>query len=118
MSDDCDLLCLDLTKAESIRAKQLDRDMATRAAEIGRALADPTRLVVAAALAEADEMCGCDLAWVTGRSQKLVSHHLKVLRSAGLVSSRRDGKVVFHALTDDARALLDVMHVASGVGAR
>jgi ArsR family transcriptional regulator, lead/cadmium/zinc/bismuth-responsive transcriptional repressor len=106
MSDSCDLLCLDLPKAESIRAAQPPPQTAERAAAIAQALGDPTRLGIATALAHAEELCGCDLAWVTGRSQKLVSHHLKVLRSAGLVSSRREGKVVFHALADDARSLL------------
>ena len=109
MNESCDLLCLDLPKAEAIRATQPEPQAAGRAAAIGQALADPTRLGIAAALAQADELCGCDLAWVTGRSQKLVSHHLKVLRSAGLVSSRRDGKVIFHALADDARSLLGVV---------
>jgi DNA-binding transcriptional ArsR family regulator len=109
MGDSCDLLCLDLEKAEAIRSKQPELSALETSAAIAQALADPTRLGVAAALAEADELCGCDLAWITGRSQKLVSHHLKVLRGAGLISSRRDGKIVFHALTDDARSLLAVV---------
>ena len=41
----------------------------------------------------------CDLAWISGRSDKLVSHHLRVLRGAGLAGSRRSGKVVFYRLT-------------------
>ena len=109
MGGSCDLLCLDLPKAEVIRAAQPEPEAAERAAAVAQALADPTRLGIAAALARADELCGCDLAWVTGRSQKLVSHHLKVLRAAGLVRSRREGKVVFHALTGDARSLLAVV---------
>jgi ArsR family transcriptional regulator, lead/cadmium/zinc/bismuth-responsive transcriptional repressor len=109
MSDSCDLLCLDVEKAEAIRSKQPTASVLESGAATAQALADPTRLGVAAALAEADELCGCDVAWITGRSQKLVSHHLKVLRGAGLISSRREGKIVFHALTDDARSLLAVV---------
>ncbi|MDQ4130211.1 MAG: metalloregulator ArsR/SmtB family transcription factor [Actinomycetota bacterium] len=109
MAKACDLLCIDLPTAEAIRAKQLRGEAAERGAAVAQALADPTRLGIAAALAQADELCGCDLAWITGRSQKLVSHHLKVLRSAGLVSSRREGKIILHELSADARALLEVV---------
>jgi len=106
MTDTCDLVCLDLPKAEAIRREQPEADAVEQGAAIAQALSDPTRLGIAAALAEADELCGCDLAWVTGRSQKLVSHHLKILRAAGLTRSRRDGKVVFHSLTMGGRVLL------------
>jgi DNA-binding transcriptional ArsR family regulator len=107
--DTCDLLCLDLDRAEAIRRCQPAMEGLEHVAATAQALADPTRLGVAAALAQAEELCGCDLAWITGRSQKLVSHHLKVLRSAGLTRSRREGKIIFHALTDDARSLLAVV---------
>jgi ArsR family transcriptional regulator, lead/cadmium/zinc/bismuth-responsive transcriptional repressor len=48
----------------------------------------------------------CDLAWIAERSQNLVSHHLRALRAAGLVESRRDGKMAFYTLTAPGRALL------------
>jgi DNA-binding transcriptional ArsR family regulator len=48
----------------------------------------------------------CDLAWVMERSDQLVSHHVRQLRSAGLVRSRRDGKMVMYGLTDRGRVLL------------
>jgi ArsR family transcriptional regulator, lead/cadmium/zinc/bismuth-responsive transcriptional repressor len=102
----CDLLCLDLELAEEVRAAVHDPESVERAARRARALGDPTRLSVATALARAGELCGCDLAWVLGRAQNLVSHHLKVLREAGLVDSRREGKTVFFSLTDDGRELL------------
>jgi DNA-binding transcriptional ArsR family regulator len=70
------------------------------------ALSDPTRLLIAAALAEVDELCVCDLAWIVERAQNLVSHHLRALRAQGLVRKRRDGKVVFYRLTERGRALL------------
>ena len=53
------------------------------------------------------ELCVCDLAWLTGRAINLVSHHLKTLRSSGLVSARRDGKLVLYTLTPRGRALVD-----------
>jgi len=107
MADDrCDLLCLDLEKAEALRARTPSREIAGRAAERAKALADPTRLVIASALAGTDELCVCDMAWVTGRSENLVSHHLRTLRSAGLAASRREGKMVLYALTPTGRALV------------
>jgi ArsR family transcriptional regulator, lead/cadmium/zinc/bismuth-responsive transcriptional repressor len=104
--DRCDLLCLDLPRAEAIRA-QLDVAVAEEAAARAKALGDPTRLTLAVALREGDELCVCDLAWITGKAENLVGHHLRTLRTAGLAQSRRDGKVVFYRLTDTGRALLD-----------
>jgi DNA-binding transcriptional ArsR family regulator len=104
--DRCELLCLDLERAEVIRRSRLTPSAAGRAAERARALADPTRLTLAAALEPVDELCVCDLAWIAERSQNLVSHHLRALRAAGLVESRREGKMVLYALTVGGRALL------------
>lgn len=104
--DQCDLLCLDLDVAERIRARSFDRDELRLAAERARGFGDPTRLSLAAALAEADELCVCDLAWISGRSQNLVSHHLRALRGHDLVTSRRVGKMVMYSLSEPGRALL------------
>lgn len=106
MDDRCELLCLDLDVAETLRRRRLDPAAADAAAQRGHALADPTRLQLALALAEADELCVCDLAWIVERSQNLVSHHLKILRRAELVRSRREGKMVMYSVTDAGRSLL------------
>ena len=105
-SDRCDLLCLDLEKAERLRGVALASDVAERAAAGAKALGDPTRVALAAALAATDELCVCDLSWVSGRAENLVSHHLRVLRAAGLATSRRDGKMVLYAMTEHGRRLL------------
>ncbi len=111
MADDrCDLLCLDLPRAEAIR-HQLDLEVIDIAAGRAKALGDPTRLALALALREGDELCVCDLAWIAGKAENLVGHHLRALRGAGLARSRRDGKFVFYALTDAGRALVDA-HLA------
>src|SRR5918999_3542682 len=110
MSDDrCDLLCLDAPRAEAIRGKLLNEDLAQEAAERAKSLSDPTRLTLAAALREGEELCVCDLAWISERAQNLVSHHLRVLRSHGLVRSRRDGKLVMYSLTERGHAVLGVV---------
>jgi DNA-binding transcriptional ArsR family regulator len=102
----CDLLCLDLEIAEAVRKRRLGPEAAEGAAGRARAFADPTRLMLAAALGETGELCVCDLAWIAERSQNLVSHHLRALRAAGLVRSRRDGKMVMYALTAAGEVLL------------
>jgi ArsR family transcriptional regulator, lead/cadmium/zinc/bismuth-responsive transcriptional repressor len=102
----CDLLCLDAPRAEAIRRARLDVEVASDAAERARALSDPTRLMLAAALREGGELCVCDLAWISERAQNLVSHHLRILRSHGIVASRRDGKLVMYSLTGPGLALL------------
>ena len=107
MTDDrCDLLCLDLPKAEALRAARLSEELARSLAERARALGDPTRLTIAVALAQTDELCVCDVAWVCERPENLVSHHLRALRVAGIVSSRREGKMVMYTVTTAGRALL------------
>src|SRR5712691_9519387 len=106
VEDRCVVLCLDLPLAEELRARRLEDEHADRVAGVGRALGDATRLSIGAALLDADELCVCDLAWIVERSQALVSHHVRTLRAAGLVSSRRDGKMVMYALTDQGRHLL------------
>lgn len=102
----CELLCLDLPKAETVRAQLPEETEAARLAAAARALGDPTRLTLASALAAADELCVCDLAWISGRAENLVSHHARALRTAGLAQSRRDGKMVLYSLTASGRALL------------
>jgi DNA-binding transcriptional ArsR family regulator len=105
--DVCDLLCLDLPLAEATRRARPGEDALRDAAGVAKALADPTRLLVAAALRQAGELCVCDLSWVTERSDGLVSHHARVLRAAGLVRSRREGKMVLYSLTERGAVLLE-----------
>ena len=121
MTDDrCDLLCVDAPRAEEIRGRLLAEEAAYEAAERAKALSDPTRLTLAGALREAGaagvagvggegELCVCDLSWISGRAQNLVSHHLRTLRSHGLVRSRRDGKLVMYSLTGEGSALLSAV---------
>jgi len=115
MSDDrCELLCLDLERAEALRQTRMSlvdsEDLAARA----RSLSDPTRLQIAFALRDGSELCVCDLAWIMERSDALVSHHLRQLRTAGLVASRRDGKMVMYRLLSEGSDLLGVLGAPSG----
>jgi DNA-binding transcriptional ArsR family regulator len=104
--DTCDLLCLDLPKAEALRLGLPRRDELESLALGAKALADPTRLAIALALREGERACVCDLAWVVGRDEKLVSHHVRQLKAAGLAQSQRDGRMVLYELTARGIALV------------
>lgn len=97
--DTCDLLCLDLPKAEALRHELPGHDDLENGARAAKALADPTRLAIAWALRRGERACVCDLAWVVGRDEKLVSHHVRLLKAAGLARSEREGKMVMYELT-------------------
>jgi DNA-binding transcriptional ArsR family regulator len=116
--DGCDLLCLDLPRAEALRGRRLSVDAADGLAAGARALGDPTRLMVAATLADGDELCVCDLSWICDRSENLVSHHVRRLRTAGIASSRREGKMVMYSLTPAGLALLEAVLAPAEKAAR
>ena len=62
MSEDrCDLICIDAPRAEAIRGRLLGDGIAQDAADRAKALSDPTRLTLAAALREGEELCVWDL---------------------------------------------------------
>jgi ArsR family transcriptional regulator len=66
-----------------------------------RALGDETRLSIFERLIPG-EQCVADLMASTGLGQSLVSHHLRTLRDAGLVTDRRDGRWVYYTIADAA----------------
>ena len=70
-----------------------------RYAAVGRALADPKRLCVLESLA-AGELSVSELSVQVGCQVPNMSQHLAVLRSAGLVSTRRDGNTIYYRLAD------------------
>lgn len=109
-----ELLVLDLSRAQDLQA-ELPADWALDGgARRAKGLADPTRLAVTEALRRGGELCVTDLAWVIQRSDKLVSHHLRELRTAGLVSSRQHGKLVLYGLNPTGRELVDVVLPTTG----
>ena len=84
----------------SVLDAPLDAEDAAELAKGFAALSDPARLRVLSILADADEgeVCVCDLVAPLGKSQPTVSHHLKVLSDAGLVTGDRRGKWVWYSL--------------------
>ena len=72
-----------------------------------KALADPSRVAIVNRLAGAEEVCVCDFISTLGLAQPTVSHHLKVLREAGLVEvARKRGTWVYYRLVPAAVAEL------------
>lgn len=81
----------------------IDVSAATEMAPLLAALADPVRLRIISILVDSADgsCCGCDLEQPLGLSQPTISHHLKVLREAGLVSGEREGRWVHYRVVDD-----------------
>jgi ArsR family transcriptional regulator, arsenate/arsenite/antimonite-responsive transcriptional repressor len=69
-----------------------------------KALSDPTRLRMFSLISNRDEYCACDLTGPLGIQQPTVSHHLKVLHDAGLVTREQRGKWAYYAVASDALA--------------
>jgi ArsR family transcriptional regulator len=67
-----------------------------------KALADPTRVAIVNALSAADEVCVCNLTATFELSQPTISHHLKILREAGLVEASRRGTWAYYRLIPEA----------------
>ena len=65
-----------------------------------KALSDPARLRLLSLMAERGEVCACELVKPLGVSQPTVSHHLRVLYEAGLVSKERRGRWIYYEVVD------------------
>jgi ArsR family transcriptional regulator len=81
----------------------VERDEALRMAEVAKALGDPVRLQLVDLLRKhAGKVCVCELVPLFELSQPTVSHHLKVLRDAGIVGSERPGLWAYYYVIPDA----------------
>ena len=89
----------------------LDAREAAQVADRFRALADPTRVAIVNRLSGAEELCVCDLTAAFDLSQPTISHHLKILRDAGLVHSARRGTWAYYRLVPEA---VDALRAALG----
>jgi ArsR family transcriptional regulator len=93
-----------VTCCAPLSAEVLAEDDAQTLSRQFAALADPVRLRLVSLLATAEggAVCACDLVAPVGRSQPTVSHHLKVLADAGLITSERRGRNVWYAVVPAA----------------
>jgi ArsR family transcriptional regulator, arsenate/arsenite/antimonite-responsive transcriptional repressor len=100
-----------------LMAAPMSGEAADELAPMFKALGDPVRLRLLSLIASAgSEACVCDLNEAFDLTQPTISHHLKVLREAGLVTSERRGTWVYYRLQSEAltrlAALLDTAAVA------
>jgi ArsR family transcriptional regulator len=94
----------------------LTADQATSLAGVFKALSDPVRLRLLSMIAshEGGEACVCDLTPAFDVSEPTISHHLKVLRMAGLVTAERRASWVYYRLVPDALSGLSALLDATG----
>lgn len=79
----------------------LDRDEAERVAKVLKAVADPARLQLLSLIRSSGEVCACNLNEPVGLSQPTVSHHLKVLTNAGLITREQRGQWAWFRADED-----------------
>ncbi len=118
--DRCDVLVVDPQRVRRVRSKLPPYSETEAVAGLFKVLADTSRCRLVSALIEAGEICVCDLAATIGMTESNVSHHLRVLRTHGLVRARRRGKMVYYSPDDlHIRILLDITreHVRHRAGA-
>jgi ArsR family transcriptional regulator len=88
---------------EPVVYPDVERQQADRMAAIAKALSDPIRLQLVDVLRKhAGKVCVCELVPLFEQSQPTISHHLKVLREAGLVDSERRGLWAYYYVLPDA----------------
>jgi DNA-binding transcriptional ArsR family regulator len=91
---------VDATNVATAQHDLIDSEDAGRLAGLLGLIADPVRSRVLFALSAVPELCVGDLGLALGVSEDAVSYALKLLRTAGLVQFRRDGRVVYYRLSD------------------
>lgn len=105
----CAVRSVDRERVTATRERLVGVDEAGALAEVFRLLGDPARVRLLYALLEAGELCVCDLAAVISVPESSVSHSLRLLRTAGIVRNRRDGRMMYYRLADShVRMLLDL----------
>src|SRR6478736_2196834 len=88
---------------EPVVYPDVEREQAQRMARVAKALGDPVRLQLVDVLRKhAGKVCVCELVPLFDLSQPTVSHHLKVLRDAGIVDSERRGLWAYYYVNPDA----------------
>jgi DNA-binding transcriptional ArsR family regulator len=76
------------------------------AIKILKAMADPTRLRIML-LMRRRELCVCELMFILGMEQSRISHHMRILRDAGIAEDVRDGRWIIYRVPEEARTLLE-----------
>lgn len=108
-ADSCSIEAVDPGKVMQALDRLPDPTEIGELADLFKLLGDPTRLRILYALVETGELCVCDLSAVVGVPETSVSHALRLLRMAGVVRARRDGRMAYYAIDDHhVRLVLDL----------
>ena len=103
----CEEQVVHADKVQFVNENMPSEDKLYDLAELFKAFGDSTRIRILFVLF-GSEVCVCDLAETLNMTQSAVSHQLKILKQAKLVSSRREGKSVFYSLADEhVRTIID-----------
>ncbi|PFP27677.1 transcriptional regulator [Bacillus sp. AFS073361] len=106
--DICEVTCVDGEKVKRVK-ESISQQNTMAVSQIFKALSDDTRIKIAYALSEENELCVCDVANIVGSTTATASHHLRLLRNLGLAKYRKEGKLVFYSLDDDhVRQLIQI----------
>ena len=96
----CDCEVIHKQTVTAVSKKLKNKEDYQKISSLFKMFGDTTRIKILYAL-EQSEMCVCDLAVLLNMTKSAVSHQLKALRTASLVSFRRDGQIVYYSLADD-----------------
>ncbi|MGX8698853.1 MAG: ArsR/SmtB family transcription factor [bacterium] len=91
---------MEMGLVDEVRLRLPPEDELLDLAELFKVFGDTTRMKILYVLFE-QELCVSDMAEVLGISQSAISHQLRLIKSARLIKSRREGKTVFYSLADD-----------------
>ena len=96
----CDQELVHTEALHSVKAHMPPEEELLDMAELFKVFGDTTRIKILYALFES-ELCVCDIAALLTMSQSAISHQLRVIKQAKLVTSRRDGKTIYYSLADE-----------------
>ena len=98
--EQCEIECVSPKLVYPLLGKVVNASESEHVAEMFDVLSAPTRLRILHALSLSGELCVCDLSFLVEMSQSAVSHQLRNLRTAGVVSRRKEGRTAYYALED------------------
>ena len=103
----CDVTCIHNENVKLALEQMPDEELLNSLADFYKAFADGTRVKILYGQ-QKSEMCVCDLAEMLRMTQSAISHQLKILKQAKLVTGRREGKSVIYSLADEhVRTIID-----------
>lgn len=92
--------CVHQGTVQKVQSTLPDETRQEALAEFFRVMGSSTRVGILCCLMAQDEMCVGDIAAALGMTQSAVSNQLKLLRQSRLIRARRDGKMIYYALSD------------------